>query len=188
MSKLLVALVVAALGLVVGVVNIYLANANLSELVVSEKAACEARIEQLTIDYKAEINDLRDYLLAQYNRSPAEQAKKEKPKFTKFVSRGHRVRAIGEKYEFIIETALVSDAERETFKRLLYERERAFDLVNQYQELLADKDIDPEQIPELDLELQKYQEELANYEAKIQILLQDPVDYQRYMYLREREL
>jgi len=90
------------------------------------------------------------------------------------VSYGHQVRAISNKYEFLLKTAQIEASDKKRLGRLLLEREKLAQQVNNASA--------SQPAPE------KMQEQLASIEQRIENLLTDPIDYSRYEYLKERNL
>lgn len=162
--------------LIAGSVHLYFQNGELSRQIALVAEECEQKVAELEAGYQAEIDDLRQYILAQY-KSDAESKPETKLRFDQLVSHSHRVQAVEQKYDFLLETALVGKAEKKELLKLLLERERLVNLAN----LAGNKGVtnsDPQQL----------QTDLENIESQIQVLLQDPLDYQRYEVLRQRKL
>ncbi|HEX7025950.1 MAG TPA: hypothetical protein VF268_01775 [Gammaproteobacteria bacterium] len=162
--------------LIVGGARLYSRNTEISREIASITRECEQKAAELEAGFQSEIDDLRQYIMAYYKKD-AEAKPEERRRFDQLASHGHRVRAISQKYDFLLETALISETEKKQLLKLLLERERLVNLIE-----IAEKESGS------DLNLQRLQTDLDNVESQIQVLLQDPLDYQRYEVLRQREL
>lgn len=182
MNKLTILFAVVAALLGVAVINVYRQNSALEREIAANTDECGQRIAKLEDLYRTEIDDLRRYLLEQYNRGPEETAlvQAEKPRFNRLVSHGHRTHAINSKYEFLLQSALLDTDGKQKLRRLLFDWERKADAVQTLQE---ESDPDPDSA-----EVQKAQTELDDAEAQIRALLQDPMDYDHFIMLRQRNL
>jgi hypothetical protein len=158
-----------------GAVLLYAQNNRLDGEIRENAAHCEQQIAQLQERYQAEIAELRRYLLEQYNRQPESVVEAEQPTFNQLVSGGHRMQAIGSKYEFLLESALLDAAGKEELRKLLYRWERLTDTARARRKEMG-------AVPG------ELQSELANTETGIQSLLTDPLDYQHFLRLRQGEL
>lgn len=157
----------------------YFRNGELDREIASAGERCDRKAAELETKYQEEIDDLRKYVLAYYKKD-SESKPASRPRFDQLVSQGRRVQAVEQKYDFLLETAMVGKAEKKQLLKLLTERERLANLLNIAQggaEEAAGAD-DP----------QLLQTDLDNVESQIQVLLQDPLDYQRYEILRQRKL
>lgn len=162
--------------LIAGSASLYSQNAGIKGQIASITQECEQKAAELEAGYRSEIDDLRQYILAYYKKD-AETRPKEKRRFDQLASHGHRVQAVGQKYDFLLETALISEIEKKQLLKLLLERERLANMLD-----IAEKESG------LDLDPGQLQTDLDNIESQIQVLLQDPLDYQRYEVLRQREI
>src|SRR5688572_23969988 len=85
-----------------GSVLLYRQNSGLDADIRKNSEQCAQQIATLEQRYRAEIDDLRNYLLEQYNHKPGASAdeivKTEKPGFNQLISNGHRMQAIHSKY------------------------------------------------------------------------------------------
>lgn len=180
MNKLTILSAVAAVLLGVAMIAVHRQNSALEREISANAEQCGERIAKLESLYQGEIDDLRRYLLQQYNRGSEDPAfvKDEKPRFNRLVSHGHRAHAINSKYEFLLNSALVDTEGKRTLHRLLFEWERKADA------LQAEKE-KPDSSP---AEEQKRQAELDDVEARINDLLQDPMDRDHFIMLRKRSL
>lgn len=161
-----------------GNVYLYSQNGKLEREIALAARQCEQKVAELETRYREEIDDLRRHVLAYYKQD-SESKPVTQPRFDQLVSHGHRVRAVEQKYDFLLETAMIGKAEKKELLRLLMERERLANLIDiaQNEPGLAG-DNDPQQL----------QTDLGNVESQIQVVLQDPLDYQRYEVLRQRKL
>lgn len=158
-----------------GCALLYVRNGSLEGKIRGNAEQCEQQTATLRQRYQAEIDDLRRYLLEQYNRKPDTVAREEKPGFNQLISSGHRMQAIGSKYEFLLESALLDAEGKRQLRKLLYQWERLTDSIR------ADKAASgavPRQL----------QAELDDTDARIRALLTDPLDYQHFVTHRQRDL
>jgi hypothetical protein len=161
-----------------GNVYLYSRNGELDREIGLTVKQCEQKVAELEAGYREEIDDLRNYVLAYYKKD-SESQPAARPRFDQLVSQGHRVRAIEQKYDFLLETAMIGKVEKKELLKLLMERERLANLINIAQGgAEAAGGDNPRQL----------QTDLDNVESQIQVLLQDPLDYQRYEVLRQRKL
>lgn len=175
--KIIVLAAIVAL-LSAGNVYLYSRNGELDREIGLTVKQCEQKVAELEAGYREEIDDLRNYVLAYYKKDSESQSVA-RPRFDQLVSQGHRVRAIEQKYDFLLETAMIGKVEKKELLKLLMERERLANLINIAQDgAEAAGGDDPRQL----------QTDLDNVESRIQVLLQDPLDYQRYEVLRQRKL
>lgn len=158
-----------------GAALLYVQNSELAGKIRDTGEHCERQIALLKEKYQAEIDDLRRYLLEQYNQAPGPAAEPEKPGFNRLVSNGHRMQAIRGKYEFLLESALLDAAGKLHLRKLLYRWERLADTARTRREEAGS-------VPG------ELQAELADIETQIQTLLTDPLDYQHFLRLRQHEL
>lgn len=178
MSKPAFILLLTALVLAAGVINFYFKNAALAREIAANNERCEQQITAKSDEYRMEIDDLRNFLMSYYNYSqPEKTEKKPKPRFNQFLSYSHRVKAVQSKYEFILQTALISDTEKIRLSKVLTDRERVASLIEQQKENADDA-----------AGLAELEKELDEIEAEIHLILNDEVDYIRYLTLRERHL
>jgi len=89
------------------------------------------------------------------------------------VSHNHKVQAVVQKYEFLLASAQVDKSDKALLRKLLTRREI---LVNRI--AFADSDIN----------LNEVNKQLSEAEEHIAVILNDSLDYQRYEFLRERNL
>ena len=176
MSKLTLLLAAVALLLGLSGAHLYTENNALAEQIVANSDSCKQEVSRLKTQYQAEIDDLRNYLLRQYNFQTT--GKTEKPKFNKLLSNRHRVQALDSKYEFLLNSALVDEQGMKQLKRLLFEWERVNSAIKDTEVNNEDGSID----------ISKLQSELAEIDSKLHILLQDDLDYEHFLMLRERDL
>ncbi|SMF11821.1 hypothetical protein SAMN02745866_00747 [Alteromonadaceae bacterium Bs31] len=93
----------------------------------------------------------------------------------KLVSHRHKVQAVNHKYEFLLLSAQVDESERKLLKRLLVKREQLADAIYQ-------------------AEMQgtagfaQLEEQLYEVEDQIELVLSDPLDYERYHEFKEQQL
>lgn len=158
-----------------GAALLYFQNGGLSGKIRDADEQCARQIASLKEKYQAEIDDLRRYLLEQYNQRPAPAAEPAKPSFNQLVSNGHRMQAIRGKYEFLLESALLDAAGKQRLRKLLFRWERLSDTAR----------IRKGETGSVPGEVQA---ELNDIEAQIQSLLTDPMDYQHFLRLRQQEL
>jgi hypothetical protein len=159
-----------------GAMLVYVQNGALAGKIRDIDAQCERQIALLKEKYQAEIDDLRRYLLEQYNQSPEPAvAEPAKPTFNQLVSSGHRMQAIRGKYEFLLESALLDAEGKKQLRALLYRWERLADSVRARRQETGSA---PAEL----------QGELDATEARIQALLTDPLDYEHFLRLRQQEL
>lgn len=176
-NKQILILAVTVIFLIAGSIHLYSQNSKLNRNIALAAEQCEQKVAELEARYQAEIDDLRRYILARY-KTDAESKPETKPRFDQLVSHDHRVQAVGQKYDFLLETALIGKAEKKELLRLLTERERLANLINIAKSGPDSAGAGP----------QRLQTDLDNVESQIQVLLQDPLDYQRYEVLRQRKL
>jgi type VI protein secretion system component VasK len=157
-----------------GSMFLYRQNEALGEAIRSNAAQCEQQVADLKSKYQAEIDDLRRDLFEQYSNNPETAAQIEKPRFNKLISHQHRAQAIQHKYDFLFNSALIDNAEKKKLRRLLFERERLAELINTQTESGSGAD-------------SALQADLDTVEAQIHVLLQDPLDYDHYEMLRQRD-
>lgn len=151
----------------IGATWLYRQNTALDAQIRNNAEQCEQQIATLGSRYQEEIDDLRGYLLEQY-QSPAQAeaaASTEKTRFNQLISAAHRMQAVSRKYEFLLGSALLDDAGKKQLRELLYRWEQLADSVG------------TEKTPQL-----------ADTEARIRELLTDPVDYQHFLTQRQRNL
>lgn len=175
--QIFVIAVIVAL-LFTGNVHFYFRNGELDREIASAGKRCDRKAAELETRYQEEIDDLRKYVLAYYKKD-AESKPASRPRFDQLVSQGHRVQAVEQKYDFLLETAMVGKAEKKRLLKLLAERERLANLLKIAQDRAEAVGADNPQLLQTDLD---------NVESQIQVLLQDPLDYQRYEILRQRKL
>lgn len=178
MNKQILIFAVTVILLIAGSIHLYSQNSKLNRNITLAAEQCEQKVAELEARYQAEIDDLRRYILAHY-QTDAESKPEPKLRFDQLVSHSHRVQAVGQKYDFLLETALIGKAEKKELLRLLMERERIANLINIAKGGSGSAGDTDSQQPQTDLD---------NIESQIQVLLQDPLDYQRYEVLRQRKL
>ncbi|HEX5056921.1 MAG TPA: hypothetical protein VFX02_10530 [Gammaproteobacteria bacterium] len=154
---------------------LYMQNDLLAGQIRDNGRQCEDQIPQLKERYQAEIDALRSYLLEQYNKKPEPAAKEARPSFNQLVSSGHRMQAIGSKYEFLLESALLDAAGKRQLRSLLYQWERLADSVKTGQDKSGAAD-------------GSLRAQLNDTETRIRELLTDPQDYQYFLTQRQRDL
>lgn len=175
MNRQIIVFAVIVTLLSAGNIYLYAQNSKLDREIALAAAQCGQKVTALQDRYQAEIDDLRQYVLEHY-KNEAESKPEAKVRFDNLISHGHRVQAVGQKYDFLLETALISKAEKKELLRLLLERERLANLLDIAKNEAGSTDTD------------QLQTDLDNIESQIQVVLQDPLDYQRYEVLRQREL
>lgn len=165
--------------LVLAAASFYLHKQNqaLSQSIATNASQCERRLAMLQEKYQH-----RSATVVSQVKTSLPQAKEQTVpdeltppvNLENLVSYGHRVQAVTNKYEFLLVTAQVDEADRTVLRRLLVQRERlANALAFAEQEGSADSSM---------------RSKLADVENQIQIVLSDPLDYERYEFLRERSL
>lgn len=168
---LILLLVIASLG---SSTFFYFQTRALEKSVHASKALCELKASQLEKNYQAKIDELLAEVPQQRVIRKTITKKLERPPLEEMVSYGHQVRAISNKYEFLLKTAQIEASDKKRLGRLLLEREKLAQQVNNAST--------SQPAPE------KMQEQLASIEQRIENLLTDPIDYSRYEYLKERNL
>ena len=179
----LVILSIGAFGL-----GFHLHNRNLvleGEIAASEED-CKRQVAELENSFNAKINALQQRLPQQQRQvtvatkadEPEPEQEQEPVRYDKLVSYGHQVQAVVHKYEFLLGSAMINDTEKHRLRRLLMERERLVNAINLANNGSPKVNADPGQL-ETDLE---------DVEQQIQVVLIDPLDYQRYQFLSERAL
>lgn len=158
-----------------GAALLYSQNNTLDEKIRENAEQCEHQIAMLKQQYQTEIDDLRRYVMEQYNQSPDVVVEAEKPRFNQLVSSGHRMQAISSKYEFLLESALLDAEGKKQLRKLLFQWERLADSAST--EKKKSGAIPPQLRTELD-----------NTETQIEALLTDPLDYQHFVTQRQRDL
>jgi archaellum component FlaF (FlaF/FlaG flagellin family) len=99
-----------------------------------------------------------------------------KSSLDKMVSYGHLLRAVSNKYEFLLESVQISASDKKQLLQNLIEREKLNGVTFQS---LVETD---------DAERADYASRLDSAEDHIKELLKDPVDYNRYQYLKDKSL
>lgn len=174
-------LICIALVLSVASIYFYKQNQSLSASIATNNEQCERRLAMLQEKYQNRPTALvaqAKQSLPQQPQINAEQTADEQDvptvKLENLVSYGHRVQAVTNKYEFLLVSAQVDDADRDLLRRLLVQRER-----------LANEIAFAEQEGAVDSSLE---DKLFDVEDQIQLVLNDPLDYERYEFLKERSL
>jgi len=152
-------------------------NNTLENEIADSKSQCAQELVELEQGLNAKLNELAAKLPEQHELRASIPANLEKPKIERLVSYGHKVRAISNKYEFLLTTVEIDEADKKVLSRLLLEREK---LAAQIDELALNENVAEDST--------KFEKQLAEVETRIENLLKDPVDYTRYQYLRERSL
>lgn len=153
-------------------------NQALGQNLAAEQQQCEQDIAQLEQTYRKKIDALKQTLPAQFQPASVSEPVETKTDLTKLVSYGHRVKAVVHKYEFLLETAQLSNGDKKSLRRLLLKREQlvnALGLLDEGHQLAGTDSV-------------ALQKQLAAVEENIQVLLTDSLDYSRYEFLRERSL
>ncbi|MBL4827373.1 MAG: hypothetical protein JKY66_06620 [Spongiibacteraceae bacterium] len=173
---------------------LYEQNRDLSRDITASAGWCESHVAALERQYLqqhatvvSEIEQHRKMLRNVAQKDGGEQEKKieenpekEKVQFNKLVSRGHQMRAIGHKYEFLLQSARVNADEKKRLQGLLMERERLVNTIEQ--QALS------EQSTRAVNDNESLQSAFSEVEEQIHALLSDPVDYGRYQYLKQKLL
>lgn len=154
-------------------------NRELERTFAADVAQCEQEIALLESRYQEKIDALRQTLPLQLQPASVTTTPEKKTYLTKLVSHGHRVRAVVHKYEFLLETAQLDNAEKKRLRRLLLKREQlanSLDLIADGYQSGGGEDSST------------LQKQMTKVENDIQAMLGDPVDYSRYEFLRQRSL
>jgi hypothetical protein len=154
---------------------LYLQNEKLLSDIEGLDRACEQKLSVIAQTYQEQIKKHSEQLK---NGPDVDESSKVKvkSKLDNLVSRGHLVRAINHKYEFLLQTAQLDEKEKNQLLRFLVKRERLSGVT--FQSLVETDDAAREE----------FVSEMAEIENKIEELLRDPVDYKRYTYLKNRSL
>jgi hypothetical protein len=173
MQKTTAALTAITLALGMASIFLYRSNNTLGHEISALADQCALRIGALQTQYQEEIDDLRNYMLEQYNHNPESiNRKPEKPGFNQLVSHQHRMQAVSNKYDALITGALIDENGKNRLLQLLFQREQQADAIKSAANPAA----------------QKLQNELDATEAQIQALLRHPMDYDQYKIQRQRDL
>jgi hypothetical protein len=168
---------VAVVGVIV-ILNgyLYLQNRSLEKAIARDDQACSQQLALIKNEYETKLNTQITELdeLQKIDKKPAKRVNA--PRLDEMASFGHQVRAIRHKYEFLLETAKITTEDKKLLNQLLVKRERLNGMVGQ---------LDLESV---DAYMQDLTYKLAGIEEYIKDLLNDPVDYRRYSYLKERSL
>lgn len=165
--------------LVLAAASFYLHKQNqaLNHSIATNATQCERRLAMLQEKYQhrsAAVVSQAITSLPQVKEQNVPEEQTPPVNLENLVSYGHRVQAITNKYEFLLVTAQVDEADRTVLRRLLVQRERlANALAFAEQEGSADSAM---------------RNKLEDVENQIQVVLNDPLDYERYEFLRERSL
>jgi hypothetical protein len=155
---------------------LYLQNRSLEKKLVKEDKACSQQLAVLKKEYEKRINTQ----IAELDELQVIDRRSEKrvnaSRLDGMASYGHQVRAIRNKYEFLLETANITTDDKKLLDQLLVKREKLNGMVSQL-------DLDS-----VDAYMQDLTYKLVGIEEYIKDLLKDPVDYRRYSYLKERSL
>lgn len=174
MQKTTVTFAVISVALGIASVVLYQRNNALSREINATGEQCAVRIEALQTQYQEEIDDLRNYMLEQYNHNPESiNRKPEKPRFSQLLSREHRMQAVNNKYDSLLAGALLDGNGISRLRQLLFQRERQAGAVKSA--------VDP-------AAAQQLQNDLDDTETQIRALLTHPMDYDQYKIQRQRDL
>ena len=181
LRTILVILSIAATGLGF---YLYKSNSALQSEIAASEDDCKRQIAELEDRFNAKINALQRQVPGKQQlhniaaEMPAEEPEKQPVRYDKLVSYSHQVEAVVHKYEFLLGSAMINDTEKRTLRRLLMERERLVNAINLASNGNVAGKADPGQLTT----------ELEDVEQQIQVVLMDPLDYQRYQFLSERAL
>lgn len=158
--------------------DIYLHRLNqaLQQDIDADAQQCQRRLAMLEDSYK---NRPVEKVRAAISQSPDNQpavTPPEKPEVNleKLVSHGHRVQAVTNKYEFLLESAQIDAADKKLLRKLLLQREKLTNAIMLAEQNATDSG---------EMVIQLY-----DVEDQIQLVLTDPLDYDRYEFLKERHL
>jgi len=144
--------------------------------ILSANQQCESWLTQLQAQYA--VQPARIVKAATTPRTITEPEKEDiKPAIDieQLASYSHRVQAVSHKYEFLLLTAQLDADDKKLLRRLLVRRERLENTV-----ILAEQN-GSGNITELE-------DQLYEVEDQLQVLIADPLDYQRYDFLRNKQL
>ena len=153
-------------------------NQGFGQNLAAETKQCKQDIALLEKTYREKIDALKQTLPAQFQTAAVTIPAEPKTDLTKLVSYRHRVKAVVHKYEFLLETAQLNNADKKNLRRLLLKREQmanALDLIAEGRQMA-------------DTDSSTLQKKLAGIEDDIQVILVNSLDYSRYEFLRERNL
>jgi hypothetical protein len=158
-----------------GTVMLYQQNSGLDADIRNNAEQCAQQIATLEQGYQAEIDDLRNYLLQQYNHKPdADRAvKTKKPGFNKMISNRHRMQAIRSKYEVILGSALLDEARKQQLTGLLFKWESLSDSAGTAK-------------AESGAVSRELQASVDDVESQIKALLNDPYDWETFQRTRQQ--
>ncbi|WP_185235290.1 hypothetical protein [Teredinibacter franksiae] len=144
--------------------------------ILSANQQCESWLTQLQAQYA--VQPARIVKAATTPRTitaPEKEDIKPAIDIEQLASYSHRVQAVSHKYEFLLLTAQLDADDKKLLRRLLVRRERLENTV-----ILAEQN-GSDIITELEYQLYEVEDQL-------QILIADPLDYQRYNFLRNKQL
>lgn len=158
----------------------YDTNASLRQAISAAGKTCNQRVTELRESMKTQsVPQTQERVAKVENRSRNIQAASTAPlpdvNLANMVSYKHRVQAVTNKYDFLLETAQLQDTGKQRLRRLLTQREN---LANQI--AFAEHDTEADLI--------NLDDALYKVEDQIYLLLKDPIDYERYQYLKQRDL
>jgi phage host-nuclease inhibitor protein Gam len=157
-------------------VYLYLENKSITREITRADQACAEAVAILEKQYEEKINKLIDDLAGLPKGVNTVERGDGDISLDKMVSYGHQFRAVSHKYEFLLESAQITVAEKKRLSRLLVEREKLHGIV-----------VKPE-MKAVDKEKEEFVNRLTNVEENIKDLLKDPTDYERYNQLKAGSL
>lgn len=157
--------------------NVYIYLQNLQILKGIDKAdnACEQDLAATEQGYLKQINELSLQLNDQSNSGVTKNAHISS-NLDRTASYGHLFGAVSHKYEFLLHTVKLSIDDKQELLSYLIEREKLSAVT--LKSLVATNE----------KERENFALRLKSTEESIKVILRDPVDYQRYEYLKNRSL
>jgi hypothetical protein len=152
---------------------LYHLNNKLTRELEGADRACQQELN--TIAYKYQKQKSRISAQIPYPPNMDELSRvKVKSKIDNLASHGHLIRAVNHKYEFLLRSAQLKEQEKKRLLHLLVKREKLSSVT--FQSFVEAGDAAREEIVT----------KLAVAESNIKDLLVDPIDYDRYEYLKNR--
>jgi hypothetical protein len=153
----------------------YRQNERSSKEIENLEKACMLEHAELKRQYEKRINTLSMELKDLPDKAEMRQ-ESIKSNLDNMASFGHMIRAVRHKYEFLLHSVQLSSNEKKQLLHLLTEREKLNGVT--FQSLVETSEV----------ERMGFLSRLASAEDNIKKLLNDPIDYDRYMYLKDRSL
>jgi CRISPR/Cas system CSM-associated protein Csm4 (group 5 of RAMP superfamily) len=156
-------------------IYIYQQNKDLLKKIEYADGACMRKVVAAEQRYKKQINELSEQLENQPDMVVLKEVGVQS-NLDDMASYGHLFRAVSNKYEFLLQTVKLSTKNKKELMNHLIDREKLSGVT--FRSLV---EIDDE-------ERVNFVTRLASAEDSIKEILRDPVDYERYEYLKDRTL